>query len=94
MYLKSNLIYIVSCPKSCNTLFQHCFPVLVWRTQVPAFVLSKAYNRIRGSSHSYICDSFYFNPTHFAFSHWTVETLSQDSQKQQMRVPMTPEIQK
>ena len=31
---------------------------------------------------------------HNASSHETLEILSQDSQKQQMRVPMTPEIQK
>ena len=40
-------------------------------------MLSKVYNHNRGSSHSYICDAFYFNATHFAFSHGTLEILSQ-----------------
>ena len=38
-------------------------------------MLSIAYNRKRGSSHSYICDSFYFNATHFAFSHGTCNAV-------------------
>ena len=29
MYLKSTYLYIVSCSMLCNSLIQHCFPVII-----------------------------------------------------------------